>query len=194
MFASSTPLIARHPQQRGRVAADVANLEQRRASGRAARACRASRGRATTPTGSGVSGTSDEEELRRIDVSLLLLEDRIVERRIGRLPVEHGVGRGQVREPDVPGEEAFIGAQRDDARPSRRPRRRRARPSRARARDRRRASGPRLGGVGGRPHRPDDGRVPEGVCTRMRLAVAITSSRSRIHRSGATAHALGCRR
>ena len=47
-----------------------------------------------------------EQELRRIHVALLILEDRVVESRVRRVAVEHGLGRRQVREADVPGEEA----------------------------------------------------------------------------------------
>ena len=52
-----------------------------------------------------------EDELRRIHVPLLLLEDRVVDRGIRRVAVENGLGRRQIREPNVPGEEAFGGAQ-----------------------------------------------------------------------------------
>ena len=56
-----------------------------------------------------------ERELRRVDVPLLILEDRIVELRIWRDPVEHRIGRWEICKSDVPRQEAFVRAERDRA-------------------------------------------------------------------------------
>ena len=48
-----------------------------------------------------------DSELRRIHVPLLIVEDGVVERGIGRVPVEDRVGSREVCEAHVPREEVF---------------------------------------------------------------------------------------
>ena len=47
-----------------------------------------------------------QDELRRIHVSLLILEDRVVDAGYGESPSGR-LGRRQIREADVPGEQAL---------------------------------------------------------------------------------------
>ena len=69
----------------------------------------------TTGTGRNVERHEREDELRRIDVPLLVLEDRVVDRRIRRVAVEDRLGGRQIREANIPGEQPLGGAQPDEA-------------------------------------------------------------------------------
>ena len=108
-----------------------------------------------------------EDELRRIHVPLLLLEDRIVDRGIRRVAVENGLGGRQIREPNVPGEEALGGAQRDQADEQHRGDEHERNRAQAGSRRRRGLLGPGSGGVGGRPHALMVEAWPEGVVQPM---------------------------
>ncbi len=55
-----------------------------------------------------------EDELWRVDVPLLLLENRVVQLRIRRTSVEHGLGRRQIGEADIPGKQVLREAEADE--------------------------------------------------------------------------------
>ena len=113
------------------------------------------------------NGTRRDDELRRIHVSLLLLEDRIVERRIRRVAVEHGFGRRHIGEAHVPREKALCCAQRDGTAMTSHGEEHESHGPEAGAR-RSPWPGPGAGSVGGRPHHLMMATIPEVVCTRMR--------------------------
>ena len=108
-----------------------------------------------------------EDQLRRIHVPLLLFQDRIVDRGIGRVAVEDGLSRREIREPNVPGEEAFGGAQRDQADQQHRCDEHEGNRAQTGSRRRRGLLGPGSGGVGGRPHALMVEAWPEGVVQPM---------------------------
>ncbi len=105
----------RHPQKRRRVAADVADSEQSKGQAEE-REKHPGHDHRDDSLGERRERDERQEKLRRVHVPLLVLEDRVVEARIGRAAVQHVVGGREVREPHVPGKQALRRAERDDGR------------------------------------------------------------------------------
>ncbi len=103
-----------------------------------------------------------QQELRRIDVALLVLEYRVVQPRVRRVAVQDVGGGRQVREADVPGQEALRSAQRDDRHHDRKGEGHEDERQRARSTGTAIGLGPHHRSFGGRAHLLDDGLGPGG--------------------------------